>query len=147
MKIFVASDHAGVAYKKHICEFLKSQGHEAVDFGPDSLDSVDYPDYAKKVAEAVQQDEKSRGILICGTGIGMALCANKFKGIRAASVVDLFSAQMTREHNDLNVLCLGARVVGLGVIEALVQKFIDTPFAGGRHATRVEKIESVSADI
>jgi len=113
------------------------------DLGCDSKDSVDYPDFAVKVAEKISQGEAERGILICGTGIGMAMIANKFKGVRAAAVSDVYSTRMTREHNDANVICFGERVVGSGVAKDIVQAFLDVSFAGGRHEKRVGKIKDL----
>jgi ribose 5-phosphate isomerase B len=140
-KIAIACDHAGVALKLEVIAYLKALGHEAVDHGANEGERVDYPDYAKLVAADVAEQKADRGILICGTGIGMALTACKFKGIRAASVIDIYSTEMTRKHNDLNVLCLGARVVGAGLALRIVDAFLHTEFEGGRHLKRVEKIE------
>ena len=143
--IAIACDHAGLALKLHVVPFLQDQGLQVLDFGTDSLDSVDYPDFAARVAEVVSSKEVEKGILICGTGLGMALTANRFPGVRAASLNDVYSATMAREHNDLNVLCLGSRVVGLGLAQMLVQTFLNVAFAGGRHASRVNKIHSYEA--
>lgn len=140
--IAIACDHAGLALKLQVVQFLQDQGLQVLDFGTDSLDSVDYPDFAARVAEAVSSKEVEKGILICGTGLGMALTANRFSGVRAASLNDVYSATMAREHNDLNVLCLGSRVVGVGLAQMLVQTFLNVPFAGGRHAARVNKIHA-----
>ncbi len=115
--------------------------HDVVDMGTDSKESVDYPDIAKLVAHAVVRGEAERGILICGTGIGMAMVAGKVKGIRAARCSEPYSAEMSRRHNDANVLCFGARVIGSGMAEKIVEKWLSTPFDGGRHVRRVEKIE------
>ena len=115
--------------------------HDVVDMGTDSKESVDYPDIAKLVAHAVVRGEAERGILICGTGIGMAMAAGKVKGIRAARCSEPYSAEMSRRHNDANVLCFGARVIGSGMAEKIVEKWLSTPFDGGRHVRRVEKIE------
>ena len=119
---------------------LDEKGLEYKDFGTDSEKSVDYPDFAKPVATAVSDGECERGILVCGTGIGMSIAANKVPGIRAALCGDCFSAEMTRRHNDANILCLGARTTGAGLALKIAEIFLDTPFEGGRHATRVEKI-------
>lgn len=140
--IAIACDHAGLALKQHLVQFLQDAGLQILDFGTDSTDSVDYPDFAARVAEAVSTNEVEKGILICGTGLGMALTANRFPGVRAASITDVYSATMAREHNDLNVLCLGSRVVGVGLAQMLVKTFLEVPFAGGRHASRVSKIHS-----
>ncbi len=141
MKFYIATDHAGYALKAYVKEYITSKGHEIVDLGPDSADRVDYPDYAKKCAEAVVADSGSFGILICGTGIGISISANKVAGIRAALCHDAYTATMTRAHNDANILAFGERVVGKGVIESMIDAFCDTPFEGGRHANRVDKIE------
>jgi len=140
MKLYIATDHAGFPVKEFVKELFAKRGYEVIDLGPDSADRVDYPDFAKKVAEAVAADPESQGVLICGTGIGMSIAANKIKGIRAAEVHDYYTAQMARAHNDANVLCFGERVVGKGVIESIVEAWCETSFEGGRHANRVAKI-------
>ena len=145
MKTFyIATDHAGYALKAYVKEYVISLGHKIIDLGPDSADRVDYPDYAKKCTQAVLDDEGSLGILICGTGIGISIAANKITGIRAALCHDGYTARLTREHNDANILCFGERVVGKGVVEEMIAQFASTEFAGGRHASRVAKIESCS---
>ena len=141
MKFFIGTDHAGFALKASVLVCLQTLGHETIDLGPHSTDRVDYPDYAKIVCQAVLENEGSFGILICGTGIGMSMSANKFKGIRAGLCTDAYTASMTRAHNDANVLCMGERVVGPGVAESIVRAFCTTDFEGGRHACRVGKIE------
>jgi len=143
MKIAIASDHAGYGLKVQIMEHLKSRGiTQVTDLGPDNdKTSVDYPDYAKKVAHEVLDDEDCLGILICGTGIGMSITANKIKGIRAAHASDPYSSEMARRHNNANVLCLGARVVGAGLAFSIVDRWLDAEYEGGRHETRVNKIE------
>jgi ribose 5-phosphate isomerase B len=140
MKYYIGSDHAGFAVKNLVVEMLKARGHEVVDLGPESDARVDYPDYAEKVARAVVEDAGAHGILICGTGIGMSVAANKIDGIRAAHCHDYYTAQMARAHNDANILCFGERVSGPGVIESMIDAFTTTKFEGGRHAGRVEKI-------
>ncbi len=140
MKFYVGSDHAGFAVKGPVIEMLKARGHDVVDLGPENSNRVDYPDYAEKVSRAVVSDEGSYGILICGTGIGMSIAANKIDGIRAAHCNDYYTAQMARAHNDANILCFGERVSGPGVIESMIEAFTTTEFEGGRHAGRVEKI-------
>ncbi len=140
MKIYIGSDHAGFAVKGFVKELFEKRGYEVEDLGTYSAERVDYPDYAAKVARAVAADPNSQGVLICGTGIGMSIAANKIKGIRAAEVHDYYTAQMARAHNDANVLCFGQRVVGQGVIESIVEAWCTTEFEGGRHAKRVEKI-------
>ena len=140
--IALASDHAGFALKSHLLQVLKKEGLEVLDLGPTTEDRVDYPDFAHKMAVAIQNGDAAKGILVCGTGIGISMAANRFEGIRAAVVSDGFSAEMTRRHNDANVLCLGSRVVGEGQAEYLMNLFLKTPFEGGRHTGRVEKIDS-----
>ncbi len=141
MKYFIATDHAGFAIKEKVKQMLHDLGHEVEDLGPDSAERVDYPDFAHKLARAVLAEEGSFGVLICGTGIGMSLAANKHEGIRAALCHDAYTAQMARAHNDANVLCFGERVVGLGVAESILKAWNETSFEGGRHANRVAKIE------
>ena len=136
--IAIGSDHGGYLLKEEIKKHLKENGYEFKDFGTDSTASCDYPVYAEKVCRAVQSGECEKGILICGTGIGMSMCANKCKGIRAAVCGDHFSAEFTRKHNNANVLCLGARVIGAGVAMQLVDIFLTTEYEGGRHEKRVE---------
>ena len=140
MKIAIGCDHVGYELKKRVIDHLTEKGHEVVDFGTDSTERTDYPIYGEKAANAVASGECDRGIVICGTGIGMSLAANKVKGIRAAAVSEHFSAKYTRLHNDSNVLCLGGRVIGIGTALELVDLFVDTEFEGGRHQRRVEKI-------
>ena len=141
MKYYIATDHAGVVIKDSVKRMVEDLGHEIIDLGPHSTDRVDYPDYAHKLATAVLEDAGSFGILICGTGIGMSLAANKHHGIRAALCHDAYTAEMARAHNDANVLCFGERVVGIGVIESILNAWNSTDFEGGRHANRVAKIE------
>ena len=144
MKFYIATDHAGYALKEFTKNYVRELGHEIVDLGPDNADRVDYPDFAKKCAEAVVADEGSFGILICRTGIGISIAANKVKGIRAALCHDAFTASATRAHNDANILCFGERVVGKGVVESMIDAFCSTEFEGGRHSGRVAKIEGCS---
>jgi len=143
MKIVIGSDHGGFHLKEQIKEFLTAQGIEILDCGTFSTDSVDYPDYACKVAQAVVAGEAERGILICGTGIGVSIAANKIAGIRAALCGDTFSAQMCREHNDANILCMGERVIGPGLAEKIVETYLHSSFQGGRHQRRVDKIKQL----
>ncbi|MBR2068542.1 MAG: ribose 5-phosphate isomerase B [Candidatus Gastranaerophilales bacterium] len=140
MKIIIASDHGGYNLKKEIYDYL-SDRFEITDIGTNSAQSCDYPDFAKQVAKAIQNKEYDRGILICGTGIGMAITANRFKGIRAANVSDTFSAKMTRMHNDSNILTLGERVIGVGLAKDIVDIWLKTEFKGGRHQKRIDLIE------
>lgn len=142
MKIAVGSDHGGFNYKNKIKEYLAARGIEAIDAGTHTADSCDYPEIAHKVAKMVAGGEVERGILICGTGIGMSIAANKTAGIRAALCSDTFSAKATREHNDSNILCLGERVLGEGLMFDIVQIWLDTPFSEGeRHKKRISMIE------
>ena len=139
----IASDHAGYDLKQSIINFLKSEGVEAVDFGPQNCDSVDYPDYGIKVAKAVVKKEFERGIIICGTGIGMSIVVNRFPGIRGTLCGDVYTAKLCREHNDSNILVLGGRVVGIGLASEIVKVWMHTPFAGGRHQKRLDKIDQI----
>ncbi len=141
MRIVIASDHAGVDLKARVLEVVRGAGHEVRDLGPADSSSVDYPDFAHRVAAAVVAGEAQAGILICGTGIGMSMTANRHPRVRAALCHDAFTAEMARRHNDANVLCMGARVIGGGVAEQVVRIFLETPFEGGRHQRRVELIE------
>lgn len=143
MRIALASDHGGYQLKQAVEDWVRELGHEVQDFGVHSPESADYPDYAALVASKVASGEYDRGILVCGTGIGMSIAANKVPGVRAAVCHDVFSAQATREHNDANVLCLGERVVGPGLARAIVEAWLRADFAGGRHARRVEKIRDL----
>jgi len=139
-KVIAGSDHAGLALRAEAVKVAKEAGFEVEDLGPFSSDSVDYPDYARQVAEAVASGRSALGILVCGTGIGMSIAANKVKGIRAAHCTSEFEARLARAHNDANVLCLGERVVGLGVGGAIVAAFLKGSFEGGRHERRVRKM-------
>ena len=143
MKIAVASDHRGFEVKGKILSVVRDLGHEAVDLGPEVAESVDYPDFAAKVAGAVSDGKVDRGILICGTGIGMAIAANKFHGVRAASCHDDLTAEMSRRHNDANVLCLSADLLGDRLVNRMVEIWLNTEFEGGRHARRVDKIKGI----
>ena len=143
LKIAISSDHGGNKLRKEIMSLLDELNISYEDFGPQSDDSVDYPDYARPVAEGVQQGKFDRGILICGTGIGISIAANKFKGIRCALVHDVFSAKATRCHNDSNVLAMGERVIGPGLAREIVATWLNTDFEGGRHTKRVEKISAI----
>ncbi|WP_214690428.1 MULTISPECIES: ribose 5-phosphate isomerase B [unclassified Exiguobacterium] len=142
MKIAIGADHGGFNLKKEIVALLEELGHEYKDFGTNSADSIDYPDVAIPVAEAVAAGEFDRGILICGTGIGIGIAANKVKGIRAALVHDSFSAKATRQHNDSNIMTMGERVIGPGLALDLVTTWLDTDFEGGRHSNRVDKMSA-----
>jgi ribose 5-phosphate isomerase B len=142
-RVVAGSDHAGLALRAEAVRVARSKGLEVDDLGPFSGDSVDYPDYAREVAEAVAAGRARFGVLVCGTGIGMSIAANKVHGARAAHCTTEFEARMARAHNDANVLCLGERVVGLGLGAAIVAAFLDAPFEGGRHERRVEKIAAL----
>ena len=146
MKIAIASDHAAVDERLAVAEHMRAAGHEVVDFGCDAGESVDYPDYGAKVAHAVAGGDAERGILICGTGIGICMAAGKIDGIRAATVHDDFTAAMCREHNDANVMCMGARVIPLSTMKRLVDIYLTTAFGGGRHAGRVAKIDALDSN-
>ncbi|MGN7385598.1 ribose 5-phosphate isomerase B [Sporosarcina sp. SAFN-015] len=140
MKIAISSDHGGNRLRHEIMDLLSELGLDYEDFGPNSDESVDYPDYAKPVADGVASGKFDRGILICGTGIGMSIAANKVKGIRCALVHDVFSAKATRGHNDSNILAMGERVIGPGLAREVATAWLDTSFEGGRHERRVAKL-------
>jgi ribose 5-phosphate isomerase B len=146
MKIAIASDHAGLELKTEMVRVLTEKGHQAQDFGTHSGDSVDYPDFASQVARAVQKGECSLGVLICGTGVGMSIVANKYRGVRAALCHTEFEARAARGHNDANVLCLGQRVLGPGVAASVMEAFLDGKFEGGRHERRVQKIRDAETE-
>lgn len=144
MQVYIGSDHAGYAMKEVIQKHLLEQGHEVVDLGVfEEVTSSDYPDTAREVGEKVLENEGSRGILICGTGLGMSIAANKVKGIRAAVAHDETTAKMARQHNDANVITFGQRIVGNDVAKTIVDTFLTTDFEGGRHERRVEKITAI----
>lgn len=146
MKIAVASDHRGYQIKSKILAQVTELGHEAFDYGPSVEESVDYPDYGAKVAKAVSNGELDRGILICGTGMGMCIVANKFLGVRAASCHDDVSAEMSRRHNDANIMCLSADLLGERLATRMVEVWLTTEFDGGRHARRLDKISLYEAE-
>ena len=139
MIIALGSDHAGAALKKELLEFVASLGHEVCDLGADGSQSVDYPRFAFAVAKGVASGVYDRGILICGTGLGMSIAANKVKGIRAALCHECYNARMSREHNDANILCMGQRVIGSGLAKDVVQTFLETPFSNGANHIRRHK--------
>jgi ribose 5-phosphate isomerase B len=143
MRIALASDHAGLDLRRLIADRLRALGHQILDCGCDSAESCDYPDFGEKAARAVSEGRADRAILVCGTGIGIAMAANKVPGVRAAVVHDRFTAQMSREHNDANALALGARVLGAEEAAALAEYWLTVPFAGGRHERRVRKIDAL----
>jgi ribose 5-phosphate isomerase B len=146
MRVALGADHAGVQLKDSVRSFLESRGIEVQDAGTLDEASVDYPDYAALVGHAVAGGTVDRGILVCGTGLGMAIAANKIDGVRAVPVVDRESARLSREHNDANVLALGARVTAPDAALRIVETFLDTPFAGGRHQRRLDKIAGLERD-
>ncbi|MBL8681251.1 MAG: ribose 5-phosphate isomerase B [Myxococcales bacterium] len=137
----IANDHAGLPLKSTVADAIRALGHELVDLGTNSADSVDYPDFAHALASKVASGEVSRGVLICGSGIGVSIAANRHKGVRAALCSEPLSAALSRQHNDANVLCMGARIVGAAMAEAMVKAFDATAYEGGRHQRRVDKIE------
>ena len=141
--LVIASDHGGFALKQELMEHLRARGVEFEDIGTYSEESCDYPVYAEKAARGVAEGKYEKGILVCGTGIGMSLAANKIKGIRCAVLSDCFSAEMCRAHNDANMIALGGRVIGGELAKRMVDLFLDTPFMGGRHARRVDLIRAL----
>ena len=143
MRIAVGSDHRGVGAKAKIVDLVQQMGHEVSDEGTDTTDSVDYPDIAANVSQKVAAGDADRGILICGTGIGMAIAANKFPQVRATTIHDEIAAEMSRRHNDANVLCLSGDMLGERNFDNLIRIWLDTEFEGGRHARRLEKIASI----
>ena len=140
MKIAIASDHGGYNLKQKIYEYLKND-YEIVDFGTNSTESCDYPVYAKKVVDAILNKGFDRGILVCGTGIGMAMCANRYKGIRASNVFNTFCAKITRQHNDSNILTLGERVIDFPLAKEIVDIWLNSEFEGGRHQKRIDMLD------
>ena len=147
MKIAIGSDHRGYHLKEKLASILTTKGHEVRDEGTSVTDAVDYPDFAAIVAKKVSDGTVDRGILICGTGIGMAITANKFPNVRAAACTDEVTAEIARRHNDLNVLCLSADMLSPRVVERMVEIWIETEFEGGRHLRRVEKIHKIETEI
>lgn len=144
MKVAIASDHGGFELKEIITDYLSDEGIEFVDYGTDSPNSVDYPDFGTAVAQAVANKEFDRGIVICGTGIGMSIAANRVRGIRCALCTDSYSARMSRMHNNANMIALGGRVVGPGLALDIVRIFLETEFEGGRHERRINKIDDIT---
>lgn len=143
MKIAIGNDHVAVDMKNHITAYLEAKGYELINYGTDSSERADYPIYGKRVADAVASGECDLGILICGTGIGISLAANKVKGIRAAVCSEPYSAALTRRHNNANIIAFGARVVGTAMAETIVDAFLNAEFEGERHARRVDMITSI----
>ena len=146
-KIALASDHGGFDLKESVIAHLLNTGWEVDDLGPHSGDSVDYPDYGIKLAEAVAEKKVQRGIVICGTGIGMSIVVNRYPGIRGTLCSDLFTAKLCREHNDSNILIMGGRVIGKGLAAEIVNTWLNTPFEGGRHQRRLDKINQIDASL
>ncbi len=142
-KIVIGCDHAALELKERVISHIEKRGFEVCDVGTYAKESCDYPDYASLACKKIQVGEAELGILICGTGVGMSIAANKHRGIRAACISDTFSAKATREHNNANVLCFGERVVGVGLALMLVDTFLDTEYLGGRHETRLSKISEI----
>ena len=143
MKIAIGNDHAAVGMKREIIKYLESKGHEMVNFGTDTLESCDYPVYGKAVGEAVASGEADCGILICGTGVGISLAANKVKGVRAAVCSEPVTARLTKLHNNSNIICFGERIVGIEMAKAIVDAYLDTEFEGGRHQRRIDMIMAI----
>jgi ribose 5-phosphate isomerase B len=146
MKVAVGSDHGGLDLKKVVSEVLAAEGIQVIDVGTDSRDSVDYPDYAQKVGALVRDGSADLGILLCGTGIGMSIAANKIPGIRAALAWDIFTARMARRHNNANILTIGGRTTGPELAGEIVRTFVREPFEGGRHEVRVNKIAKIEKE-
>lgn len=143
MKIAIGNDHVAVDMKRHIKDHLEKLGHEVVNYGTDSGERADYPVYGERVGRAVANGECDLGVLICGTGIGISLAANKVKGVRAAVCSEPYSARLTRQHNNANIIAFGARVVGISVAEMIVDEFLNAEFEGGRHGVRVDMISAI----
>ena len=141
--IAIGCDHGGFELKNHVIKYLQGKGYEVKDYGTYSEESVDYPDCAKPVCEAVISGEAENGILFCGTGIGISMAANKYKGIRAALCSDVYSAKMTKQHNNANIICMGGRVIGRELAFMIVDAWLETEFEGGRHANRIAKIHEI----
>ncbi|MCA9237793.1 MAG: ribose 5-phosphate isomerase B [Planctomycetales bacterium] len=147
MRVSIGSDHRGFHLKEQITAYLRQHGHEVQDEGARSTESADYPDFAKLVAKKVSEGTVDRGVLICGTGIGMAITANKFPHVRAATCTDEVTAEISRRHNDLNVLCLSADMLSPRTVERMVDVWMTTPFEGGRHQRRVDKISALEEEL
>ena len=146
-RIAIASDHAGKELKEDLIEFLEELGVDVLDMGVKNDDSVDYPDYGIPVAEKVSMGEVPRGILLCGTGIGMSILANKFKNVRAALVNDVYTSRLAKEHNDANIIVIGGRVVGKGIAREIIKTWLETRFQGGRHQRRLDKIVEIEKKV
>ncbi|MER3395501.1 MAG: ribose 5-phosphate isomerase B [Acidimicrobiia bacterium] len=146
MKIAFGADHAGYRLKEELVEFARAQGHDVIDFGTDSDASVDYPDFASRVAEAVVSGDVDRGVLVCASGIGMSIAANKVRGIRAARVDTCAEAEFSRKHNDANVLCFGQRYIDSDEARKALSTWLETEFEGGRHQRRIDKIATIELE-
>ena len=143
MKVYLGADHAGFPLKELLRESMKADGHEVIDLGTFSEESVDYPDLAREVGEKVRENAETRGVLVCGTGIGVAIAANKLKGIRAANVHDINEATLSRQHNNANIVTVGARTTETELAKNIVKTFLSTAFEGGRHQARIDKITAI----
>ena len=143
MKVYLGADHAGFPLKELLRESMKADGHEVIDLGTFSEESVDYPDLAREVGEKVRENAETRGVLVCGTGIGVAIAANKLKGIRAANVHDINEATLSRQHNNANIVTVGARTTETELAKNIVKTFLTTAFEGGRHQARIDKITAI----
>lgn len=143
MKVYIGADHAGFPLKETLRESMRAAGHEVIDLGTFNETSVDYPDLAREVGEKVRENPETRGVLVCGTGIGVAIAANKLKGIRAANVHDVNEATLSRQHNNANIVTVGARTTDPKLADEMVKIFLSTPFEGGRHQARVDKITAI----
>jgi ribose 5-phosphate isomerase B len=141
--IVIASDHAGYEMKKHVISYLLQEGYEVKDLGPPNADRVDYPDYGISLAKSISEGTFKRGVVICGTGIGMSIVVNRFPGIRGTLCSDLYTAKLCREHNDSNILVMGGRVIGFGLAQEILKTWLTTPFEGGRHQHRLDKINTI----
>lgn len=146
MKVGITNDHAAVEMKNAVMKHLQEKGYEVVNYGTDTNESVDYPDYAKKLCDGIHHGEVELGIAICGTGVGMSIACNKVKGIRCAHCSEVYSAEYSRRHNNANVVAFGARVIGEATAEQIVDVFLSTPFEGGRHQRRVDKIMALEKE-
>ncbi len=146
MRVAVASDHAGFELKQQVADHIRAAGFDVLDLGTDDTTSVDWPDYGAAIGRAVAAGEAERGIAVCGSGIGICIAANKINGVRAATVSDVTSARMTRQHNDANIMCLGERFTGIQVALDAVNVFLTTDFEGGRHQRRVDKVMALEAE-
>lgn len=145
MKIAIGNDHVAVEMKNHVKAYLEAQGHEVINFGTDSTERTDYPIYSNRVADAVVSGECELGILICGTGVGISIAANKIKGVRAVVCSEPYSAKLSRQHNNTNILAFGARVVGTATAEMIVDEFINAEYEGGRHQRRIDMISALES--